>query len=170
MKRCLCAVLLLPGLAGCAPEADFDALRAYMDEVRQRPAPPIEPLPDFVTDEPYRFDPDGPPSPFAPASLAELPDLEAAQEARLGRRPEYLERFALDALALLRTTREGDLRAAYVRDGDGAVHRVTVGDHLGTAQGRITTIGDGTLELRERVRDDAGRWQERTRSLTTRDS
>ncbi len=55
---------------------------------------------------------------------------------------------------------------ALVRDPAGGVHKVQVGDYLGTDHGRITSIDEIEVQLMEIVSDGTGGWVERARTVT----
>ena len=52
-----------------------------------------------------------------------------------------------------------------VRDPDGGVHKVQVGDYMGTDHGRITSIEEVEIQLMEIVSDGIGGWVERSRTV-----
>ena len=68
---------------------------------------------------------------------------------------------SLDSLKMMGTlTLKGSVYAL-VRDGDGVVHRVTVGNYMGQNFGKIIKISQAGLVLREIVPDGQGGWVER---------
>ena len=50
-------------------------------------------------------------------------------------------------------------------DGDGTVHRVTIGSYMGRNYGKVTRIAEDRVEVREIVGDGQGGWDERPASL-----
>jgi len=52
-----------------------------------------------------------------------------------------------------------------VRDPTGAVHRVQVGNYMGTNYGKILNIQEEQIDLRELIKDAQGSWEERQASL-----
>ncbi|MGH8378315.1 MAG: pilus assembly protein PilP, partial [Gammaproteobacteria bacterium] len=50
---------------------------------------------------------------------------------------------------------------ALIRDGDGVVHRVGIGQYMGQNFGKVTKISQVGLVLREIVPDGQGGWVER---------
>jgi type IV pilus assembly protein PilP len=53
---------------------------------------------------------------------------------------------------------------------DRAVHQVVVGQHLGQNYGRITSIDENTVNLKEIVQDATGDWVERLSKLELQES
>ena len=51
---------------------------------------------------------------------------------------EYLEQFSLDTLKMVGTLNLGGSHYGLVQTKDGRVHRVIVGEHIGTNDGKIT--------------------------------
>ncbi|MBF0139582.1 MAG: pilus assembly protein PilP [Magnetococcales bacterium] len=98
-------------------------------------------------------------NPFQPP-----PELAAAMEAtRAGPAPEekpkrvkeFLESFQIDSLKLVATVFriEGHVPVAMVEDPMGVGHLVQPGQYLGTNEGRIIEINDGTVIVEERLPD-----------------
>jgi len=52
-----------------------------------------------------------------------------------------------------------------VRDPNGGVHRVQMGDYMGTDNGKILAIDENGIELLEIVSDGTGGWVERERTV-----
>jgi type IV pilus assembly protein PilP len=57
-----------------------------------------------------------------------------------------------------------------VRDPDGVVHRVHVGNYLGQNYGRIISIGEDRIDLVELVTNGAGGWMERQATIALGDT
>ena len=83
----------------------------------------------------------------------------------LNRVKQFLEQFPIATLAMVGTLAQGDRLYALVRDGEGGVHRVQLGDYMGTDYGRIQKIAESELELIEIVPDGTGGWVERARTV-----
>ena len=52
-----------------------------------------------------------------------------------------------------------------IRDVQGVVHRVQVGNYLGRNFGKILNIQEDRIDLREIIKDSQGRWEEREATL-----
>lgn len=170
----LLAVSLAVG--GCVG-SDMDDLHRWRDEVLARPGGRIEPIPDFPQYEAYEYQSAdlGLRDPFQPfyRQRAEV-EKEVDQNAGLteemereirNRNREELERFELDSLKMVGTMNDESNNWAIVLDPEGNVTRVKVGNYLGRNIGKIVNIYDDRIELREIVRNNNGRWEERQASL-----
>lgn len=107
------------------------------------------------------------PDPFRFHSAAGLPDATAGNATGPGgvRERQPLERHPLAQLLLVGTLAANGVRHALVRAPDGGIHRLTAGDYMGRDHGRIRRVHDASVELVETVRDSAGEWQRRPRTV-----
>jgi type IV pilus assembly protein PilP len=53
--------------------------------------------------------------------------------------------------------------------GSDGVHRVKIGDYLGTNHGKVVAISESQIDVVEIVTDGEGGWVERPRSLTLKE-
>lgn len=163
--------LALALLAGCGGTADFDDLRAYMDEVRAKPKGAIEPLPAFLPYEAFTYSAASLRHPFQPPMKI---DLTQRQRGSKDIRPDetrikqFLEEFNIENFVMVGTLTNGAGNYALIKGGDG-VHRVKVGDYLGRNHGRIVEISEAEVDVLEIVPDGEGGWLERPRSLTLKE-
>ena len=81
------------------------------------------------------------------------------------RNREELESFELDSLRMVGTLEDQNTQWGIVRDPGGTVHRVKVGNYMGTNIGKILNIFEDRIELREIIRNPDGRWIEREAAL-----
>jgi type IV pilus assembly protein PilP len=54
---------------------------------------------------------------------------------------------------------------ALIEDAESGVHRVQVGDFMGTSWGQIESINDARIDIIEIVSDGGGGWLKRPRSI-----
>ncbi|MFO8046328.1 MAG: pilus assembly protein PilP, partial [Halomonas sp.] len=87
----------------------------------------------------------------------------------LTRPREPLEAFNLGQLDLVGTLTSGGQPSALVRSPSGTVHRLRVGNHMGSDFGRIISITSSSVQLIEVVPTGRGGWIERTTQLTLND-
>jgi len=166
-------------LAGCVPSAMND-LEQYIAEVLARPAQTaVEPLPEIRVPETYSYQ----------AALANAPDpFESFLDRRAreqqavggpddpttvalrreiaGRNPEELEQFELDALRMVGTLEDNRELWGVILDKEGTVHRVKVGNYMGKNYGKIMSISEEKIDLREIVTTTAGGLEERPATVT----
>jgi len=166
--RLLCLLLLAPGLLSCA-DRGFSDLDAFMAEKRARPGGVIEPIPTFKAYEAFAYAATTLRSPFdRPVDIRQL----AALSARAALRPddnrpkEFLERFTLDSLLMVGSLERGGQDWTLIRDPDGGIHRVRLGNFLGRDHGRIVETGDTFIAVIEIVPDGTeDGWVERPRTI-----
>ncbi|MEI7783036.1 MAG: pilus assembly protein PilP [Betaproteobacteria bacterium] len=101
-----------------------------------------------------------PASAAAPADP--LSDVPVQWRLEFARERQPLEALPLRELAFTGTFRQGPTWVALLRSG-GAVHTLNVGDYLGPDLGRIQSVDQDGLDLRELKRDVQGRWSEHVR-------
>ncbi|WP_286037014.1 pilus assembly protein PilP [Microbulbifer variabilis] len=147
---------------------DQNDLHQRMAEVERRPKGQIEPIPTFTPYSPYIYSAAAQRSPFTRPVLESDQRLvgrrlEIAPD--LSRRRELLESINFDALAMVGTiSRDGQLWAL-IDDGNGGIHRVTVGNYLGKNHGRVVSATPTQLDVLEIIPDGTGGWIERPRAL-----
>lgn len=153
-----------------ACQGDQDDLSRYISDVKARPATPIAPIPPVRTYTPYIYEGLTGRDPFR-QSTSEGSDEVASKNSSSGPRPdlqrtrEYLERFELDTLVMVGTFSKESSDWALIRDPDGTVHRVAVGNYLGKNHGKLSSISPDEVELSEFIADGAGGWLVRDASI-----
>lgn len=161
------ALVALALLAGCAGEND--ELQAWMDQQKREVRPSVQPLvpPKQFTPQAYQSA-DGV-EPFALQKLTVALKQEAKQPnsalaAELNRRKEPLEAYPLDSMTMVGSVnRKGTLYALIKVDN--LLYQVKPGDYLGQNYGKVTSITETEIALREIVQDAAGEWIERQSNL-----
>ncbi|MGQ0658657.1 MAG: pilus assembly protein PilP [Chromatiales bacterium] len=161
-------------LAGCV-STDMSDLDQYVSEVLARPPrTAVEPLPEIKVPETYAYQSAeaGKPDPFEsflkrraaekgpeggpddPATLALRREIE-------GRNPEELEQFELDGLRMVGTIEDNNELWGVILDKEGTVHRVKVGNYMGKNYGKVMSISEDKIELREIFSTSDGGLEER---------
>ncbi len=162
-------------LSGCVSR-DMSDLEQYAQEILARPGGRIEPIPEIKPYEAYAYQgaEEGKRSPFKlfyqkdPEPEGEQEETGLSEEMAREihhRNREELEQFELDSLDMVGTLEDNNELWAIIRDPDGVVHRVTIGNYMGRNIGKITNISEDKVELREIVKDSQGRWQEREAAI-----
>ncbi len=166
-------VLVLTGCGG----GDMSDLDEYMQDVRQRPAPPIEPIPTFPQYETFTYQAAGLRSPFEkPQAIEELIiNGEKVGPATMVKpdelRPkEYLEQFNISSIVMVGTVVKEGMIWGLVDDGTGNIHRVQVGNYMGRNHGKIYYIDNGRIDLKEIVPNGPDGWLERPKTLQLQES
>jgi type IV pilus assembly protein PilP len=160
----LASVLVVAVLvSGCDP--GMRDLENYVADVKQRPAPPLEPLPVMQQFESFVYAAQDMRDPF---SMPQSRDDEARSDGPRpdpNRRKELLEGFPLDGLDMVGLIGAEETQVALVMDPQRVVHRVRVGNYLGQSDGRIVAIREDGLEIVELIPDGSGGWLERPARL-----
>lgn len=159
-----CVTLTLAGCSG----GDAD-LRAYVQQVKARPGPPLDPLPVMQQFETFEYSAQNMRDPFS----APLPERESSSSSGLGpdpnRRKELLESFPLDSLDMVGTLGMGPDMVGLIVDPEGVVYRVRPGNYMGQSDGRILAVHEDRIDLVELVPDGAGGWIERDATVALDD-
>ncbi len=187
MKRQVAWLLLAmgcAGLSGCGltiPHEGTEDLTAWMAEAAKPLKGRIKPLPAVRTVLPVTYQAGGFVDPFdlsrfvpaAESGVAETND-PGLPPPDLNRPREPLEAFALEDLKLHGVLERAGERWLLVAAPDGQLYRARIGNYLGRDYGQIEAITAEVdrgvtrwrITVRERVRDDKGRWHEQVRELT----
>lgn len=163
------------GLSGCV-SSDMSDLEQQVQQMLARPGGRIEPLPEIKPYEAYAYQSaeEGARDPFElfyqkPVEVSEKDENAGLTEEQIKevryRNKEELESFELDSLRMVGTLEDQSTQWGIVRDPDGTVHRVKVGNYMGTNIGKILNIFEDRIELREIIRNPEGRWIEREAAL-----
>lgn len=169
MRVFLLIVPMLLLLAGCSSDRDIADLKQFMQETMDKPRGRIAPIPVFNPYEYFSYSAAGLRSPFELPIIEEVENISQLGrdfQPDLNRRKEHLERFALRSLKMMGTLQKvDDVVWALVRDGDGGVMRIKVGNYMGQNHGRVTEINEQYIKLIETVPNGVGGWIERPRTL-----
>ncbi len=164
----ICCLLASAMLAGCDGNRYAD-LDAFMDEKRARPGGVIAPIPTFKAYEAFAYSATALRSPFdRPIEVRDIARLQAISAIKPdeNRPKEFLEQFTFDSLAMVGTLERGDQEWTLVRDPDGGIHRVSVGNFLGRNHGKVIEMTDTYVAVVEIVTDGTSDgWVERPRTL-----
>lgn len=162
-------LLVLPlFLAACSGD-DIRDLDAFMAEKRARPGGVIEPIPTFKAYEAFAYAATTLRSPFdRPVEVRQVARLNARSAVKPDpdRPKEFLEQFTLDSLQMVGRLERGSGVWSLIRDPNGGIHRVQLGNFLGRDHGKITDMGIGYVAVVEIVPDGTAEgWVERPRTL-----
>ncbi len=168
-RRIIQTVGILVVLTGCSSGDPYADIKQFMKDVEAKPRGQIAPLPEFEPYQPFTYGASNLRSPFEPPVI--VPPKTAEQRRNIGVKPpkdhvkQYLERFSLASLSMVGTLQQNNETWALIEDSSGGVHRVQVGDYLGTQWGQIESIDDSRIDITEIVSDGAGGWLRRPRTI-----
>lgn len=155
------AMIVGLGLALAACSGGRSELQGYVQEVKNRPAPPLDPLPTMQQFETFEYAAHDLRDPFSNPSAESVSGTGSGPRPDPERRKEPLEAYPLDGLEMMGTLGGGDSLVGLIMDPERVIHRVVVGNYMGQNDGRITSIQEDKIELAELVPDGAGGWIER---------
>ena len=177
-NRCIrltVVVLAILGIAGCVSD-DMSDLEKQVSKIMSKPGGRLEPLPEIKPYEAYVYESgkSGARNPFKRFYVVEqslaIEESEGPVDDGLteemrneiqNRNREELERFELDSIKMVGTLQNEDNHWGIVLDPGGIVHRVKTGNYIGLNIGKITSIEEEQIEVREIIKDNSGRYGER---------
>ena len=166
--------VLLVGLASAmlltaCGSRDFADLDAFMAEKRARPGGIIAPIPTFKAYEAFSYIATTLRSPFdRPIEVREIAQLQAISAIKPdeSRPKEFLEQFTFDSLRMVGSLERGQANWTLIKDPNGGVHRVSIGNFLGRHHGKIVEMTDTYVAVTEIVSDGTqDGWVERPRTI-----
>ena len=171
---CLASSLLVLSACDAVTKSSVDD---WMLEQQKTIKPNIKPIPQPKNFIPKSYTTAGLTDPFDNQKLLEaLRRMTADASANVAilapeqaRKKEPLEDYPLDSIAMVGTLNQNGVPMALVKVND-LLYQVKVGDYLGQNYGRIKSIGDADLVLREIVQDAAGEWIEKDTALQIREN
>ena len=173
--RLTIVVLAILGVAGCV-SSDMSDLEKQVSKIMSKPGGRLEPLPEIKPYEAYVYESGklGAHNPFKRFYVVEqslaIEESEGPVDDGLteemrneiqNRNREELEGFELDSIKMVGTLQNEDNHWGIVLDPDGIVHRVKSGNYIGLNIGKITSIQEEQIEVREIIKDNSGRYGER---------
>ncbi|MCH2158868.1 MAG: pilus assembly protein PilP [Oleiphilaceae bacterium] len=179
MSRVLVSSILLASaslLTACGGNEGYADLDSFMKAADEKPAGRIDPLPEMIVYESFKYSEAGSRSPFtAPVEEVDV-GVEIAEDQsnikpNFDRPKELLESFQLTQLRMVGTLQKQDSATlwALISDNSGGVHRVQEGQYMGKNHGRVVAIQEAGISLIEIVPNGNGGWIERPRSVTLED-
>lgn len=165
MRRGLIVLLGCALLASCGSEKYSD-LRAWVKQQDNLPRGRIPPLPEVRPYEPVEYTAQDLLDPFKPRKV-EPPKTASAGglQPDQNRRREPLEAYPLEALKMVGVLQQKQAMYALVKSPDNNLFQVRPGNYLGQNFGRIVSISDTAIKLKEIVQDSSGNWEEKEQSL-----
>lgn len=160
-------VLVAVMLTACSES--MGDLEKYIESVKARPADPIPPIPPVKTYTPYVYEGLTGRDPFRQSISEGSDDVRSTRGSGprpdFGRSKEYLERYELDTLSMVGTFSKEQSYWALIRDPEGVIHRVSVGNYMGKNHGKVVNISSTEVDLSELISDGADGWLVREASI-----
>lgn len=148
-------------LTACGGE-EFQDLRDFVKNAGADMRGKVDPAPELKPYEPFLYDNSvGLPDPFKPRKAEVRGGSAGLNEPDMERRREPLEEVPLEGIKMVGYLYQAKVAHAVVRSPDNKLHRVKVGNYLGPNFGKIISITDAEIKVREQVQDSLGNWTER---------
>jgi type IV pilus assembly protein PilP len=165
----LLAILVLSStlLVSCSNN-EFSDLDQFMIETRAQPGGVMTPIPPFKTYTAFSYSATTLRSPFdRPIEIREITQLQSVSTVKPDetRPKEFLEQFTFDSLSMVGTLSRAGVDWSLLRDPEGGVHRVRVGNFLGRNHGKIVEMTASYVAVVEIVSDGNEGWVERPRTI-----
>lgn len=158
---------LIAALGGCSQGND---LKQWVAQEKAKKGAPLEPLPVIRTFETFEYKDQDLRDPFNVSAEEQEQNANNGPHPDQDRPREPLEAFPLDGLKMSGTIGLAKAIEGLVRDPDGVVHRVHVGNYLGQNYGRITSISEDHIDLVELVPNGSGGWMEKPATIALGDT
>lgn len=148
-------------LTACSDEGQD--LARYVEQVKQRPAPAMEPMPALLSSQAFKF-----------AKTQHLRDpfkVMNEQKEIIHIRPDShrirqpLEAYSLDDLKFVGTLAQGAQIWGLIQGPDSQIFKVQVGDYMGRNDGHIVAIQKESIKLAEIIKTASGIWKKHQLSL-----
>jgi type IV pilus assembly protein PilP len=154
------------GLAACSGQGD---LHEWVAQVKARKGAPLPALPVVKTFETFIYQDQDRRDPFEPAPPEASAQTAAGPHPDQNRPREPLEAFPLDSLKMVGTIGAKGSVEGLVKDPQGVIHQVRVGDYMGQNYGHVTQVTSSEVDVVELVPNGSGGWMERDASVALGD-
>jgi type IV pilus assembly protein PilP len=160
--------LFLSGLTGCG-DGGVQEVKQWMEEVRQQTKVAIPKLSEPKKFTPFLYGGKDSVDPFSNSKLeVAFAKLNSKSTSALApdpdRRREPLESFPLDAIKMVGTLQKTGSSYALLQV-EKTVFKARVGEYIGQNFGKIISINETEVELKEVIQDASGEWVERVAKL-----
>lgn len=164
----LVATLMAFLALGACGLSDVGDLEEYVNNTRSKHQGTVEALPEIKPYESYRYHAGQQRDPFKPSvSLVKSISLSAGNgiSPNAKRTKEDLEKFSLDSLTMVGVMHNQGLTWGIIKAPDNAIYRVRKGNYMGLNHGKILSIKENKIDVREIVADGMGGWIERSNKV-----
>lgn len=149
-----------------------DDLQEYIAQVKKTASSKVEPIPVIPQFKGEEYTAENLRSPFMSSGQGggypntTLRNKNLANKIQQQPRPdatrprEYLEKFPLSSLTMVGTLSKPNMRWGLVRDEQGMIYAVKIGDYLGQDSGEIIAITPNQIRITETVPNGIGGWMQ----------
>jgi type IV pilus assembly protein PilP len=155
------------GLAACSGQDD---LHQWVTQEKAKKGAPLPPLPVVKTFETFVYQDQDKRDPFSPGPTEAASSLNGpGPHPDQNRVREPLESYPLDSLKMVGTIGGKGGVEALIKDPQGVIHPVHLGNYMGQNYGHVTTITEDHVDLAELVPNGTGGWMERDATIALGD-
>jgi type IV pilus assembly protein PilP len=122
----------------------------------------IEPIPEVQEYEPFTYNAYDTQDPFYPRKIGVVESKGGPDDKR---KPEPLEAYPLDGLKMVGTMERNGVTYGLIQAPGKDIYQVSLGHYMGQDYGRIISITETEIQLKELVQDGTGDWTDRLSSL-----
>jgi len=159
--------LALSLLLSACGSGEYSDLQQFVADSGKDLRGKVPPLPEVKPYEPYAYNAFDIPDPFKPRKP--VVGKGGGNQPDLNRAKEPLESYPLESLKMVGMLQQQQVFYALIKSPDNALHRVKVGGYMGQNFGRIASISEADVTLKEIVQDSGGDWTERVSTLMLED-
>lgn len=157
------SIFLFLFLAGCSKQGNIEDLKIKIGNKRAETIGEVENLPKFEEYKPYYYQSSNLKSPFQESIIQVDTRKVIMTEIRPeeNREKSHLEEYNLDDFVMkgVINKEDKDVKAILFLKND--IHTVSVNDYIGKNNGKITSIDNEKIMIREIVQNGSYRWIER---------
>lgn len=164
MRSAHISLLIFALLAGCGGD-EIQDLRDFVKNAGVDMRGKVEPPPDIKPYEPFTYENDASlPDPFKPRKQNVRASVGGGQP-NLDRPKEELEDYPLESLKMVGYLFQKKVGHAIIRSSEGKIYHVKAGNYIGQNFGRVVSVTETEVKIKEMVQDSAGDWAERESTL-----
>lgn len=159
IKNMVISSIVIVMLAGCAE--NYGDLKSWMNDRTAEMSKKIEPLPKLKEYNASVFNANNTLDPFKPRKVTIQLDKDKDKLIPdKNRKKEQLESYPLEQLSMVGIIIKDKITYALIKNKEGTVHEVVIGNYLGQNYGKITKIEEGKIYLTE-LFQDSDEWIEK---------
>jgi type IV pilus assembly protein PilP len=165
-SQSIALMVMLLMLSGCTSNVDSDVVE-FVKKTKNQKSDRTGDLPEFPHANKFKYKASDLRNPFEPFTIStaetKIKPMEGGPD--LNRPREPLEHYAIDTLHMVGTLERDGQFYALLKDANGIIHRVSVGNYIGQNSGKIEKINETEMEVKEWLVDTKGGWKEHTETL-----
>lgn len=153
-------LLAMTVLSACSN--DMSDLEAFVNDIKIHASGNIEPIPERHSVPPFSY-PKHNKDPFDGSALQPKMPKKVVQGVQINpnHRLQFLENFSLESMKMVGIIQYPNTIWGVIKSSDGKIHRVKIGDFIGTNHGKITAISANKIDIVELIPNETGAFSPR---------